>query len=109
MKGSFYFKVLFIIALGLFNSAFVQAQEPGPGPLTPEGEIEDPLAPVRLSPGRQAFGPAKSQATEDWDFEVGADYGYVASASLKQGLGSVTEQSAEVGVLASRTHSGYPN
>jgi hypothetical protein len=33
---------------------------------------------------------------------VGADYGYVASASLKQGLGTVTEQSAEVGVIASR-------
>ena len=75
MKGSFYFKVLFIIALGLFYSAFVRAQEPGPGPITPEGEIEDPLAPVRLAPGRQACGPAKSQATDDWDFEVGSDYG----------------------------------
>ena len=64
MNRDFYFKVLIIIALGLFNSAFVQAQEPGPGPITPEGEIEDPLAPVRLTPGRQAFGPAKSQATD---------------------------------------------
>ena len=41
-----YFKVLIIIALGLFNSAFVQAQEPGPGPITPEGEIEDHRLPI---------------------------------------------------------------
>jgi hypothetical protein len=82
LKGNFYFKVLIIIALGLFNSAILEAQEPGPGPITPEGEIEDPLAPVRLVPGRQAFGPAKSQASDEWSFVLGTDYGYVASASL---------------------------
>ena len=85
MKDKFYFKALVIIALWLFNSAIISAQEPGPDPITPEGEIEDPLAPVRLVPGRQAFGPAKSQASNDWSFELGTDYGYVASASLKQG------------------------
>ena len=92
--------MLIIMALGLFNTTSVKAQEPGPGPITPEGEIEDPLAPVRLVPGRQAFGPAKSQATDEWSFELGTDYGYVASASLKQGLGTVTEQSAEVGLVS---------
>ena len=102
MSKFLHLKYLVLGALGLALGGVLFAQEPGPGPITPEGEIEDPLAPVRLGPGRTAFGPAKSQATEDWNFEVGADYGYVASASLKQGLGTITEQSAEVGVLASR-------
>ena len=102
MKSDLNFKALICTALCLAGSTIGWAQEAGPGPITPEGEIQDPLAPVRLAPGRQAFGPGKSQSTEEWDFEVGADYGYVASASLKQGLGTVTEQSAEGGVLASR-------
>ena len=102
MSRKIYLKILLFMGLCLWITAGLKAQEPEPGPITPEGEIEDPLAPVRLAPGRQAFGPAKSQASDDWSFEVGADYGYVASASLKQGLGSVTEQSAEVGVIASR-------
>ena len=33
---------------------------------------------------------------------MGLDYGYVGSASLKQGLGTVTEQAAEIGIVASR-------
>ncbi len=82
MVGKIFLKMLLFIGLCLWITAGLKAQEPGPGPISPEGEIEDPLAPVRLAPGRQAFGPAKSQTTEDWDFEVGADYGYVASASL---------------------------
>jgi hypothetical protein len=102
MSRKIYLKTLLFMGLCLWITAGLKAQEPGPGPISPEGEIEDPLAPVRLAPGRQAFGPAKSQASDDWSFEVGADYGYVASASLKQGLGTVTEQSAEVGVIASR-------
>jgi len=102
MRRKIYLKTLLFMGLCLWITAGLKAQEPGPGPISPEGEIEDPLAPVRLAPGRQAFGPAKSQASDDWSFEVGADYGYVASASLKQGLGTVTEQSAEVGVIASR-------
>lgn len=75
MSRKIYLKTLLFMGLCLWITAGLKAQEPGPGPISPEGEIEDPLAPVRLAPGRQAFGPAKSQASDDWSFEVGADYG----------------------------------
>lgn len=70
MSRKIYLKTLLFMGLCLWITAGLKAQEPGPGPISPEGEIEDPLAPVRLAPGRQAFGPAKSQASDDWSFEV---------------------------------------
>lgn len=97
-------KVLLISILNAFWVLPSFGQEPGTGPVTVEGEVEDPLAPVRerLGPGRSALGPDRSYAKEEWSIEMGLDYGYVGSASLKQGLGTVTEQAAEIGIVASR-------
>ena len=97
-------KVFLISALYALLPADLLAQEPGVGPVSIEGEVEDPLAPVRerLGPGRSALGPDRSYAKEGWSIEMGLDYGYVASASLKQGLGTVTEQAGEIGIVASR-------
>ena len=76
-------KSLLISILYVFWVADILGQEPGVGPVTIEGEVEDPLAPVRerLGPGRSALGPDRSYAKEGWSIEMGLDYGYVASAS----------------------------
>ena len=81
---------------------FAHAQEqPMTDPIEPE-EYQDPLAPT-LSPGRGALAPQRiKEPTEDWGISMALDYGYVGSASLKQGLGTVTEQSAEISVIADR-------
>ena len=81
---------------------FGHAQEqPMTDPIEPE-EYEDPLAPT-LSPGRGALAPQRiKEPTEEWGISMALDYGYVGSASLKQGLGTVTEQSAELSVIADR-------
>ena len=97
-----------VLCTFLVASSF--GQEPGAGPITVEGEFQDPLAPVRerlgpaerLGPGRSSLGPDRSYATEDWSIELGFDYGYVASADLSGAAGSVSEQSGEIAVLASR-------
>ena len=49
MRRKIYLKTLLFMGLCLWITAGLKAQEPGPGPISPEGEIEDPLAPVRLS------------------------------------------------------------
>ena len=70
-------------------------------PIEPE-EFQDPLAPT-MTPGRGALAPQRvKESTEEWGIQVAADYGYVGSASLKKGLGTVTEQSAEVSAIADR-------
>ena len=76
-------------------------EQPMTDPIEPE-EYEDPLAPT-LSPGRGALAPQRiKEPTEEWGISMALDYGYVGSASLKQGLGTVTEQSAELSVIADR-------
>ena len=81
-------------------SALAQEQ-PMTDPIEPE-EYQDPLAPT-LSPGRAALAPQRvTESTEQWGIQMAMDYGYVGSASLKQGLGTVTEQAAEISVIADR-------
>ena len=70
-------------------------------PIEPE-EFQDPLSPT-MTPGRGALAPQRlREPTEEWGISMAMDYGYVGSASLKQGLGTVTEQSAEIAVTADR-------
>ena len=75
-------------------------------PLAPEGEIEDPLAPVREQIGttRSAFGPDRSQTgkNDQWSVELAAEYGYVWNASLSNGQGNVNEESGVVALLGSK-------
>jgi hypothetical protein len=104
------YKALIASLLCLALAPIGFAQEPGAGPISVEGEFQDPLAPVRerlgpaerLGPGRSSLGPDRSYATEDWSIELGLDYGYVASANLSGAAGSMSEQSGEIAVLASR-------
>jgi hypothetical protein len=96
------FKCLIISAIcaGWVGSGLAQEQ-PMTDPIEPE-EFQDPLAPT-MTPGRGALAPQRvKESTEEWGIQVAADYGYVGSASLKKGLGTVTEQSAEVAVVADR-------
>ena len=75
-------------------------------PLEPEGEIEDPLAPVREQIGttRSAFGPDRSQTGKDdeWSVELAAEYGYVWNASLSKGFGNINEENGIIGLLGSK-------
>ncbi len=81
-------------------SALAQEQ-PMTDPIEPE-EYQDPLAPT-LSPGRAALAPQRvTESSEQWGIQMAMDYGYVGSASLKQGLGTVTEQATEISVIADR-------
>ena len=81
---------------------FAHAQgQPMTDPIEPE-EYQDPLAPT-MNPGRGALAPQRiKEPTQEWGISMALDYGYVGSASLKQGLGTVTEQSAELAVTADR-------
>ena len=64
-------------------------------PIEPE-ELQDPLAPT-MSPGRGALAPQRAtESTEEWGIQMALDYGYVGSASLSKGLGTATEQAAEL-------------
>jgi len=70
-------------------------------PIAPE-QFQDPLAPT-MSPGRGALAPQRTtESTEDWGIQMALDYGYVGSASLSKGLGTATEQAAELSVIADR-------
>ena len=88
------------ICVGTFGHGFAQEQ-PMSDPIEPE-QFQDPLAPT-LSPGRRALAPqAMTDSTEDWGIQMALDYGYVGSASLTKGLGTATEQAAELSVIADR-------
>ena len=86
----------------LSSSSEALAQDP----LAPEGEIEDPLAPVREQIGttRSAFGPDRSQTgkNDEWSVELAAEYGYVWNASLSNGQGNINEESGIIGLLGSK-------
>ena len=88
------------------SSSFDASQPVAMDPLAPEGEIEDPLAPVREQIGttRSAFGPDRSQTGKDdeWSVELAAEYGYVWNASLSKGFGNVNEQNGIIGLLGSK-------
>ena len=101
-KNNLIFKYLMIsaICVGTFGHGFAQEQ-PMSDPIEPE-QFQDPLAPT-LSPGRRALAPqAMTDSTEDWGIQMALDYGYVGSASLTKGLGTATEQAAELSVIADR-------
>lgn len=95
-------KILAINAICIGWAPFSQAQEqPMSDPIAPE-EFQDPLAPT-LSPGRGALAPQRAtESTEEWGINMALDYGYVGSASLTKGLGTATEQAAELSVIADR-------
>ena len=95
-------KILAINAICIGWATFSQAQEqPMSDPVEPE-EFQDPLAPT-LSPGRGALAPQRAtESTEEWGINMALDYGYVGSASLTKGLGTATEQAAELSVIADR-------
>jgi len=88
------------------SSSFDASQPVARDPLEPEGEIEDPLAPVREQIGttRSAFGPDRSQTGKDdeWSVELAAEYGYVWNASLSKGFGNINEQNGIIGLLGSK-------
>jgi hypothetical protein len=92
--------IISAICAGWIGNGLAQEQ-PITDPIEPE-EFQDPLAPT-MTPGRGALAPQRvKESTEEWGVQVAADYGYVGSASLTKGLGTVTEQSAEVAVVADR-------
>jgi hypothetical protein len=88
------------------SSSFDASQPAARDPLEPEGEIEDPLAPVREQIGttRSAFGPDRSQTGKDdeWSVELAAEYGYVWNASLSKGFGNINEENGIIGLLGSK-------
>lgn len=93
--------ILIALCIGWYPAGHAQEQ-PMSDPIEPE-EFQDPLAPT-LSPGRGAIAPQRSgKSTEDWNVQTALDYGYVGSASLSKGLGTATEQAAEISVIADRS------
>jgi len=91
---------------GSTSASLDSSQSVARDPLEPEGEIEDPLAPVREQIGttRSAFGPDRSQTGKDdeWSVELAAEYGYVWNASLSKGFGNINEENGIIGLLGSK-------
>ena len=88
------------ICIGWVAAAYAQEQ-PMSDPIEPE-QFQDPFSPT-ISPGRGALAPQRgTESTEDWGINMALDYGYVGSASLTKGLGTATEQAAELSVIADR-------
>jgi len=95
-------KLLIINALCIGFSVFCQAQKANDANPSVGDGFEDPLAPI-LSPGRSAISPQEVNSTDDWSLQdMVLGYGYVGSASLNKGFGTVTEQAAELSLIASR-------